>query len=133
MKKSFAVMLMGLLLSAPAGARAAEFVGSVQGYNCVTSGKVCPVGKEDPMAQAENVFVLLVDAAKGEYYFLPNVERDVLVRHLNEQIIVSGDLDKEYKAIRAKDVFITKGKIRDKVWSINKRDPIYRAIYGPEG
>ncbi|MBW1897132.1 MAG: hypothetical protein JRI47_08740, partial [Deltaproteobacteria bacterium] len=42
-----------LILTMPALALAGSYVGSIQGFNCVTQGKVCPVGREDPMVGAE--------------------------------------------------------------------------------
>ncbi len=124
MKKFFAVTLIGLFLLAPVFAMAANFTGSIQGFACVTQGKVCPVGKEDPVAAAENVFVLLVDAAKGEYYFLPNLDREVLVRHLNQQVTISGTLDKKYKSIKVSEVSM-KGKV---VWSQKMADEIRKEL-----
>lgn len=118
MKKFFAVTIIGLFLLAPVFAMAADFTGSIQGFMCVTQGKVCPVGKEDPVAAVENVFVLLVDAAKGEYYFLPNLEREVLVRHLNQQVKISGTLDKKYKSIKVSEISVG-GKV---VWSQKDED-----------
>jgi hypothetical protein len=113
MKKLVAVTILGLFLLAPVFAMAATFTGSIQGFMCVSQGKVCPIGKEDPVAAVENVFVLLVDAAKGEYYFLPNLEREILVRHLNQEITVTGTLDKKFKAIKVSEISV-KGKT---VWS----------------
>ncbi len=123
MKKLFVVTLMVVLLS-PAFAMAASFTGSIQGFMCVTQGKVCPVGKEDPVAAEENVFVLLVDAAKGEYYFLPNLDRDVLVRHLNQQVTINGTLDKKFKSIRVSEVSMG-GKV---VWSKQMEDEARRLM-----
>lgn len=126
MKKFFAVTLIGLFLLAPVFAMAANFTGSIQGFMCVTQGKVCPVGKEDPVAAIENVFVLLVDAAKGDYYFLPNVEREVLVRHLNQEITVSGTLDKKFKAIKVSEISV-KGKV---AWSSKMEDQVLKDLLG---
>ena len=126
MKKVFVPALLGLLLFlAPVFASAATFSGSIQGFNCVTLGKTCPIGMEDPMAAAENVFVLLVDAAKGDYYFLANVEREALVRHINEQIKVTGDLDKKYRTIKVKEIANSKGKV---VWSKAMQDEMERLM-----
>jgi hypothetical protein len=85
MKKFLVPMIIGIVfLMAPVMAIGASVTGSIQGFNCVTQGKVCPIGMEDPVIAAENVFVLLVDAAKGDYYFIPNVDRGILARHINE-------------------------------------------------
>jgi hypothetical protein len=125
MKKLFAVTIFGLLLLAPVFAMGATFTGSIQGFTCVTQGKICPIGQEDPMAAAENVFVLLVDAAKGEYYFLPGIDKAALVRHINEQIKVNGDLDKKYRSIKVKEIVNSKGKT---VWSRAMEDEMQRLL-----
>lgn len=127
MKKAFvSLMVVGMLLMVPMMAIGASLTGSIQGFQCVTQGKVCPIGKEDPMAAVENVFVLLVDAAKGDYYFVPNVDRAVLARHINQEIKIEGTVDKKMKSIKAKEIFLG-GK---KVWSADMEDEIYRDILG---
>jgi hypothetical protein len=55
-RKLLPIMIVMLFVLIPAMAIGASFTGSVQGYNCVTQGKTCPVGKEDPMAAAESVW-----------------------------------------------------------------------------
>jgi hypothetical protein len=120
-------MIIGIVfLMAPVMAIGASVTGSIQGFSCVTQGKVCPIGMEDPMIAAENVFVLLVDAAKGDYYFVPNVDRGILARHINEQVTVNGTVNAKMKSIKASDITI-KGK---KVWSVDLEDKIYKDIWG---
>ena len=60
-KTALSVIAIIMLALSPMVAFAAEtkLEGSVQGFTCVTQGKVCPVGKEDPIAGVERVFVLL--------------------------------------------------------------------------
>ena len=127
MKKFWVPMIIGIVfLMAPVMAIGASVTGSIQGFSCVTQGKVCPIGMEDPMIAAENVFVLLVDAAKGDYYFVPNVDRGILARHINEQVTVNGTVNAKMKSIKASDITI-KGK---KVWSVDLEDKIYKDIWG---
>lgn len=127
MNKLFKTTIIGILfLLVPVFAMAASVTGSIQGYQCVTQGKVCPIGKEDAVAAAENLFVLLVDASKGDYYFIPNVSRNVLVRHLNTQVTVEGTVNAKMKSINATDISAA-GK---KVWSKNMEDEIYKDIWG---
>lgn len=129
MKKLFKSTIIGLLfLLVPVFAMAASVTGSIQGFNCVTQGKVCPIGKEDPVAAAENVFVLLVDAATGDYYFIPNVDRAVLARHLNTMVKVEGTVDKKMKTIKATDIFRTNPE--KKAWSTSMQDEIYKDLWG---
>ena len=127
MKKFLVPMIIGIVfLMAPVMAIGASLTGSIQGFNCVTQGKVCPIGMEDPVIAAENVFVLLVDAAKGEYYFVPNVDRGIMARHINEQVKIDGTVNAKMKSIKATDIYV-KGK---KVWDVNLEDKIYKDIFG---
>ena len=127
MKKFWVPMIIGIVfMMAPVMAIGASITGSIQGFNCVTQGKLCPIGMEDPVIAAENVFVLLVDAAKGEYYFVPNVDRGILARHINEQVKIDGTVNAKMKSIKATAIYV-KDK---KVWSIDLQDKIYDDIFG---
>ena len=127
MKKFWVPMIIGIVfMMAPVMAIGASLTGTIQGFNCVTQGKVCPIGMEDPIIAAENVFVLLVDAAKGEYYFVPNVDRGILARHINEQVKIDGTVNAKMKSIKATDIYV-KGK---KVWDVNLEDKIYKDLLG---
>jgi hypothetical protein len=75
----------------------------------------------------ENVFVLLVDAAKGDYYFVPNVDRVVLARHINEEVRIEGAVDMKMKTITASDIYVGSKKI----WSASMQDDIMRGFLGP--
>ena len=101
MKKILVIALFALVLL-PVWAVAGMVEGSVQGFTCVTQGKVCPAGKEDPMAAAERVFVILT--AGKSYYFVPNVDRAVLARHLNDRVRVSGKVATNYPSIEANKI-----------------------------
>jgi len=97
-----AVALLALVFI-PGSAIAEDSVeGSVQGFTCVTQGKVCPVGYEDPMAAAEQVFVVLTPGK--DYYFVPNVDRAVLARHINHNVRVYGVLSSNFNAITADQI-----------------------------
>lgn len=127
MKKFFATMIIGVVfLMVPVFAIGATLTGSIQGLNCVTAGKVCPIGMEDPVIAAENVFVLLVDAAKGDYYFVPNVDRGILARHINQEVKITGTVNSKMKSIKASEISVA-GK---KVWSVDMEDAIYKDILG---
>ena len=130
MRKELKTIIAGILfLLVPVFVMAGSITGSIQGFNCVTQGKVCPIGKEDPVAASENVFVLLVDASKGDYYFIPNVDRAVLARHLNTQVTVDGNVNSKWKSIEATDI-LSAGK---KVWSIAMQNEVNKDIYGGPG
>ncbi len=130
MRKAFVPMFVGMvLLLAPVLAIGASITGSVQGFNCVTQGKLCPLGMEDPVIAAENVFVVLVDAAKGDYYFVSNLDRGILARHINTQVKVDGKVDSKWKSVVATDLYVMGAdKKWNKVWSLSKEDEIYRDL-----
>ena len=133
MKKIWVPIIIGMaFLMAPVMAIGASFTGSIQGFNCMTQGKICPIGKEDFVLAGENVFVLLVDAAKSEYYIIGNVDRGNLARHFNEQVKIDGDVDMKMKSIAASDMYVMGKNMQwQKIWSDNKFDSIYREMWSP--
>ncbi len=134
MKKFWVPMIIGIVfMMAPVMATAASLTGSIQGFNCVTQGKICPIGMEDPVIAAENVFVLLVDAAKGEYYFVPNIDRAIMARHINEQVKIDGTVNAKMKSIKADNLYVKDAKAPGgwkKVWARDLQDKIYQDIWG---
>ena len=132
MKRFLAPIIIGMvILIAPVMAIGASITGSVQGFNCVTQGKVCPIGMEDPVIAAEQVFVVLVDAAKGEYYFVPNVDRGIMARHINEQVKVEGTINAKMKSIKATNLYTMDAKKNwKKTWALDLEDKIYEDIFG---
>jgi hypothetical protein len=127
MKKLLVSMILGVVfMLTPMMAMAASVTGSVQGFMCVTQGKVCPIDGEDEVAAVENVFVLLVDAAKGDYYFVPNVDRAIMARHINTEITIDGTVNAKMKSIKASSIS-KKGK---KIWSVDLESEIYRSLEG---
>jgi hypothetical protein len=129
-RKGIAVLALCVILLIPAIAMADGVVGSIQGFRCVTQGKVCAVGAEDPMAAVENVFVLFVKV--GDFYFLPPVPKAVLTRFINVMVKVEGKVsvfEKGHQSIDASNMY---KKDKDgnwkKVWSSNPNDPIYNQI-----
>ena len=100
----------------PVCASAAAVEGSVQGLNCVLGGKVCPVGKEDPMIAAERVFVILTK--DKDIYYVPNVDRGILARHINQMVRITGTISGQYKAIQAETIeVLDKGSWKE-TWSL---------------
>ena len=132
MKKALVPIVIGVLfLMIPAMAMGMAFTGSIQGFFCVTQGKVCPIGKEDPMVAAEQVFVLLADAEKNIWYYVPNVDRAVLARHINDMVSIEGFLNKNLNSIKAKEIYVMGAdKSWKKVWSQDWQDEIYRDVLG---
>ncbi|MBC8462093.1 MAG: hypothetical protein H8D67_29350 [Deltaproteobacteria bacterium] len=115
--KKFSVFALALfvLILLPVWASAGTVEGSIQGLTCVTTGKLCPVGKEDPMAAIEKVFVVLT--AGKNYYFVPNVDRAVLARHINQRVRVTGKVSAKYPAINAIKIDVFEGGAWKTTWS----------------
>ena len=129
MKKiSILVLALAVLILAPVWASAGMVEGSIQGFTCVTQGKTCPVGKEDPMAAAERVFVVLTKG--GDYYFVPNVDRAVLARHINEMVKVTGDVSMKYPSINADKIEVYEKGAWKTTWDGNEAKRFYEELYG---
>lgn len=121
-------VLMGVFF-VPALAFAEEVVGTVQGLQCVTTGKTCPIGKEDPVIAAERVFVILT--AEGDYYLVPNLDRAIMARNITEQVKVTGTINKKYRSITAKtfQVWQDDGKWKT-TWSEKIEKEMLEKLYG---
>lgn len=129
MKKfSILVLALAVLILAPVWATAGEVEGTIQGFTCVTQGKLCPVGKEDPMAALERVFVVLT---KGDdYYFVPNVDRAVLARHINDRIKVTGEVSAKYPSIEATQIEVFEKGAWKMAWSAKWQQEFYEDLFG---
>ncbi len=106
--------MLGLLLAA-APAAAGGWQGSIQGLACVTSGQVCPLNMEDPLIALEKTFVLLMP--DGRYFYLPNLDRAILARHLNRPVRVEGRLQQGGQAILVDKLLVPRGKEWAEAWS----------------
>lgn len=109
------LMVVFALVAVPVSALAGTVEGTVQGFSCVTEGKVCPVGKEDPMIAVEKVFVVLEKG--GKYYFVPNLDRGVLARHINQMVRVTGKVSAKYPSIKAEKLEYMQGGAWKTGWS----------------
>jgi len=106
----------------------ASYKGTIQGFLCVTSGITCPVGKEDVVAAAENVFVLYEGPDK--WYFISNVDSKLLARGINKTVMIEGMLDQKSNSINAETISLMEdGKWR-KVWSADLMDDLYEDVLG---
>ena len=124
------ILAVSMVAFMPLVASAADQVeGSIQGFTCVTQGKVCPVGQEDPMAAAERVFVVLTK--DNSYYFVPNVDRAVLARHINERVKISGKLNAKYNAIDADKIEAFSGGSWKTAWTMKSQQEIMRDLSIP--
>jgi len=101
-KNSLFFVLGCLFVLLPVWATAATVEGTIQGYDCVVTGTVCPVGKEDPYVATQDIFIILTEGK--DYYFVPNVDRSILARHVNQKVRVSGELSSKYNSIKAETI-----------------------------
>ena len=123
MKKiSMLILALAVLVFVPVLATAATVEGTIQGFNCVTQGKVCPVGKEDPMAAAERVFVVLTP--DNTYYFVPNVDRAVLARRINDRVRITGDVNMKFNSINATKIEVFMKGVWQETWSQEEQDKL---------
>jgi hypothetical protein len=127
-KKRFSILFAILAVLVPFVGFAAQATveGTVQGFTCVTQGITCPVGKEDPMAAVERVFVVLTDT--DDYYFVPNVDRAVLARHINKKIRVIGEKSTKYKSIQANQIQLMNKGNWENAWSRAAEDELVREM-----
>ena len=129
MKKMLLLTVLLGMFFVPTLVLAGEVVGTVQGLQCVITGKTCPIGKEDPVIAAERVFVVLT--AEGDYYFVPNLDRAIMARNITEQVKVTGTISNKYRSITAKtfQVWQDDGKWK-MTWSEKIENEILEKLYG---
>ncbi len=129
MKKMLLITVLMGMFFVPALALAGEVAGTVQGLQCVTTGKTCPIGKEDPVVAAERVFVVL--AADGDYFFVPNLDRAIMARNITEQVKVTGAINKKYRSITAKTFQVMQDDGKWKMtWSEELENEMLEKLYG---
>lgn len=125
-KKWTTLIALLIFFAVPAMALGGSTEGTIQGFNCVIQGKVCPIGKEDPLVIAEKVFVL--HTGGSNYFFLPSIDRALLARLINEKVKAVGDKSSKYNSIKTTDLFVERHGKWKKVWSNNIKDPIYKGV-----
>jgi hypothetical protein len=103
--RSIASLATGIaLLALPLFSGAATISGKLVGHHCAHEGTVCPADKLDPHITLERDFVLLTKG--NEYYFIPNLPRDVKVRHVLDDVVINGELDGKYNVITARELTV---------------------------
>lgn len=129
MKKGTLFLLaLCIMVLVPVWAFAGGMVeGTVQGFSCVTHGKVCPAGKEDPMIAAERLFVVFTK--DNSYYFVPNLDRAIMARHINQMVRVKGKLSAKHPSIMADTLEVMKEGGWKVTWTTKMEDEIRAAEY----
>jgi len=123
--KKFIFILIALLflfilpLQGMAGEKAAKgdtisVEGTIQGYNCISTGRTCPIGKEDPLIETERVFVLFTK--DSTFYLIPNMDRAILARHINQIVRITGPVNQKFKSLRAEKFEVLTDGVWKKTW-----------------
>lgn len=103
--------------------------GTIQGHNCVTQGRTCPIGMEDPLIATESIFVVLTPDNK--YHFLPNIDRAVLARHIAEPVKIVGEMNSQHNSIRVQSLAVNKNGQWRVVWSQEMQKSFNESGLGP--
>ena len=120
MKTISTVSVLLLLVLVPVWAMAGQVEGTIQGFTCVTQGKVCPIDREDPLVAATRVFV--VNTSGHNYYLVPNLDRAILARYLNKKVRVVGNVNAKYKSITARSFEVWRNGNWKTVWTKEMED-----------
>ena len=100
--------------------------GTVLGYACVTQGISCPEGGEDAVVSSEKIFVVQTD--DDGYFFVSNLDRAVLARHLGHRVRVTGDVDRKFQSVRAKILEVRRGDKWEVAWSKEMENEMRRRM-----
>ncbi len=83
------------------------------------------------MIAAENVFVVLTVAKN--FYFVPNLDRGIMARHLNEKVKVEGKMSASYNAITAERLYTWRNGNWSKVWDKAMQKIVFDDLGLPSG
>lgn len=117
MRMNQILIISGFVLfsAVPFTAKAGESItGRIVGHDCAHKAESCPVDKLDPHITLERDFVLV---SGGEYYFLPNLPRDVKVRYVLETVTIDGEVDKRRGTIQVDEVAVSRDGKKKVAWS----------------
>ena len=116
-----AAVLLVIIISQPLTATAetaktdsVAIEGTIQGFNCISMGKTCPVGAEDPLIETERVFVLYTK--EGNHYLVPNLDRAIMARHINEIVRITGPASEKFNSMQAEKLEVLKDGVWKTTW-----------------
>ena len=84
-----ALITTAITLIGTFSAQAATVEGIIKGAQCHLQGSKCVESKNDPHLVLENDFILVNGA---DYYFLPNLPRDIKLSLYNQKISIEGNV-----------------------------------------
>jgi hypothetical protein len=123
-------LILGTLLAATS-VHADTRYGRINGHHCAHGGETCPLDRLDPHLALERDFVL--QTPEGTYYFMPNLPRDVKIRHVLAQARVTGSLDPRYKTITVDELKVKEDGSFNVVWSQAKQAEEWAYFVGTGG
>jgi len=118
LKKIIFILASGLFLigSQAWAVEAVTIEGTIQGLNCITTGKICPLDKNDPWAASEDIFALYTKGS--DYYLVSNMDRAALKSHTNEIVRITGEVHPVYKSMQASKFEVQKKGVWAKTWPL---------------
>lgn len=123
------VLILFALVVVPMAAGTAfagQVEGTIQGFNCVTNGKVCPIGKEDPVVATERIFVLHM--SDGTYYFVPNLDRAIMSRYIAKPVRITGTIEPNSRSVQADSLEVKAGDAWRVTWSKAMERDVARSL-----
>ena len=114
--------LVAVLLLLPLVVNAATVEGKMNGISCAVAGVFCPIDKADPLVALESDFV--IQKPDGTFYIIPNLDRAVKARVVLEDVIITGDVNDQYKSINAEKVEVKRGGKFVTVWTQQMQDDL---------
>ena len=124
MKTIILTLIMAICI--PAMAFSGQWEGTIQGLSCAMHGKVCPTGMEDPYIAVEDNFVLYSD--KGTWFLLPNINKGVMIRNLNEPVRVLGTKNEKHPAINVDEFQVRRNGEWKTVWTEEMEENVQKLI-----
>ncbi len=65
----------------------------------------------------------------GKYYFLVNINRDIKLRHVLENVTITGELDKKFDSITVMEFKAMQNSKERTIWSQEMEDAEFNRLY----
>ena len=60
---------------------------------------------------------MVLDKAGKDYFFVPNLDRAILARHINQMVRITGKMNEKYRSINAQKLEVKEGGSWRTSWS----------------